>query len=114
MLVANGLTFQVDLPCSGIRAINCLTAFSAVLAYMARTSKIGRAAIFLAAIPIAFAANVLRVFVVIAAANIDDLKPDVMRLHDASGPIVFLMALAVVLLIKRRFECSWRDDAVPT
>lgn len=114
MLLANGLTFEVDLPCSGIRAINCLTAFSAVLAYMARTSYIGRGAIFLAAIPVAFAANVLRVFVVIAVANIDSLRPDVMRFHDASGPVVFLLALATVMLVKRRFECSWRDDAVPT
>jgi exosortase len=113
MLLANGLTFEVDLPCSGIRAINCLTAFSAVLAYMARTSFTGRAAIFLAAIPVAFAANVLRVFVVIAVANVDSLKPDVMRFHDASGPVVFLLALAVVMLVKRRFECTWRDDAVP-
>lgn len=113
MLLANGLTFEVDLPCSGIRSINCLTAFSAVLAYMARTSVAGRAGIFLAAIPVAFAANVLRVFVVIVVANVDALKTDVMRFHDASGPIVFLMALAIVMLVKRRFECSWRDDVVP-
>jgi exosortase len=114
MLLANGLTFEVDLPCSGIRAINCLTAFSAVLAYMARTSLVGRLAIFLAAIPVAFAANVLRVFVVIVVANVESLKPDVMRFHDASGPVMFLLALAVVMLVKRRFECSWRDDVVPT
>jgi exosortase len=112
-LYANGLTFQVDLPCSGIRAINCLTAFSAVLAYTARTSRIGRASIVLAAVPIAFAANVLRVLVVIVVANIDSLRQDVMQFHDASGPIVFVMALAVVMLLKRRFECSWRDEICP-
>ena len=114
MLLANGLTFEVDLPCSGIRAINCLTAFSAVLAYLARTKPIGRLGIFLAAIPVAFAANVLRVFVVIVAANVDAMKPDVMKFHDASGPVVFLLALAVVMFVKRRFECSLRDGAVPT
>lgn len=112
MLLANGLTFEVDLPCSGIRAINCLTAFSAVLAYVARTSYLGRAGIFLAAIPVAFAANVLRVMVVIVIANIDSLQSDVMTFHDASGPVMFLLALAVVLLVKRRFECLWRDDAI--
>ena len=113
MLFANGLKFEVDLPCSGIRAINCLTAFSAVLAYLARTSPLGRALIFLAAVPVAFAANVLRVLVVIVVANIDSLKADVMSFHDASGPVMFLLALGVVLLLKRRFECSWRDDVVP-
>lgn len=112
-LYANGLTFQVDLPCSGIRAINCLTAFSAVLAYTARTSPVGRASIFLAAVPVAFAANVLRVLVVIVVANIDSVSQDVMRFHDASGPIVFAMALTVVILLKRRFECSWRDETCP-
>lgn len=114
MLLANGLQFEVDLPCSGIRAINCLTAFSAVLAYLARASAVGKSLIFLAAIPVAFAANVLRVMVVIVVANVDSLKADVMQFHDASGPVVFLLALAIVMLVKRRFECSWRDDALLT
>jgi len=113
MLFANGLTFEVDLPCSGIRAINCLTAFSAVLAYMAHTSRLGRSAIFLAAVPLAFAANVLRVLIVIIVANIDAVRPDVMRFHDVSGPVLFLMALAIVILVKRRFECSWRRKNCP-
>lgn len=114
MLTANGLSFEVDLPCSGIRAINCLTAFSAVLAYMARTSRFGRGVIFLMAIPVAFAANVLRVMVVVVVANIDSLKDNVMQFHDASGPIVFVLALTVVILVKRRFECSLRDETCPT
>jgi len=113
-LLANGLTFEVDLPCSGIRAINCLTAFSAVLAYMARTSSVGRAAIFAAAIPLAFAANVLRVLIVIVVANIDSVQSSVMRFHDFSGPVVFVMALGVVILLKRRFECTWRDGKCAT
>lgn len=114
MLRANGLTFEVDLPCSGIRAINCLTAFAAVLAYLAKTSNIGRAAIFLMAIPIAFLENVFRVLIVVIVANIDFLKDDVMKFHDASGPVVFMLALALVILVKRRFECSWRDETCPT
>ena len=113
MLLANGLSFEVDLPCSGIRAINCLTAFSAVLAYMARTSRIGRGTIFLSAVPVAFAANVLRVLVVIVVANIDSLKDNVMKFHDASGPIVFMLALLVVIQVKRRFECKWREETCP-
>jgi exosortase/archaeosortase family protein len=114
MLLANGLSFEVDLPCSGIRAINCLTAFSAVLAYTARTTNIARVAIFLVAVPLAFAANVLRVMIVIVVANIDSVQRDVMRFHDFSGPVVFVMALAVVILLKRRFECSWRDGKCAT
>lgn len=114
LLYANGLRFEVDLPCSGIRAINCLTAFSAVLAYMARTTWVGRGTIFLAAVPVAFIANVLRVLIVIVVANIDAVKPDVMRFHDASGPVVFVMALMVVILVKRRFECTWRGKACPS
>ena len=110
ILLANGLKFEVDLPCSGIRAINCLTAFSAVIAYMARTGKLGKAVIFLAAVPLAFAANVLRVLIVIVVANIDSVKDSVMRFHDASGPVVFMLALMVVILIKRRFECKRRDE----
>lgn len=109
LLLANGMRFEVDLPCSGIRAINCLTAFSAVLAYLARTRAAARVAIFLAAVPLAFAANVLRVLVVIVVANIDAIQHDVMRFHDLSGPVVFVMALSVVILLKRRFESVWRD-----
>jgi len=114
MLQANGLTFEVDLPCSGIRAINCLSAFSAVLAYLARTSLLKRMAIFLAAVPLAFAANVLRVLVVVVVANIDSLQHDVMRFHDFSGPVVFVMALAVVIFMKRRFESRWHDGKCAT
>ena len=114
MLLANGLRFEVDLPCSGIRAINCLTAFSAVIACMARTTRLGKAVIFLAAVPVAFAANVLRVLIVIVVANIDSVKDDVMRFHDASGPIVFMLALMVVIIIKRRFECKRREETCPT
>lgn len=114
ILLANGMRFEVDLPCSGIRAINCLTAFSAVLAYLARTSNIARTVIFLAAVPLAFAANVLRVLVVIVVANIDAIQQDVMRFHDLSGPVVFVMALSVVILLKRRFENTWRDGKCAT
>ena len=114
MLLANGLAFEVDLPCSGIRAINCLTAFSAVLAYLARTTNLARVGIFLAAVPLAFAANVLRVLVVVVVANIDSIQHDVMRFHDFSGPVVFVMALAIVLWLKRRFECRWRDGKCAT
>ncbi len=114
MLQANGMHFEVDLPCSGIRAINCLTAFSAVLAYLARTSNTARMAIFAAAVPVAFAANVLRVLIVVIVANIDSVQRDVMRFHDFSGPVVFVMALAVVILLKRRFEGTWRDGKCAT
>ncbi len=114
MLIANGLTFEVDLPCSGIRAINCLTAFSSVLAYLARASNAARAVIFLAAVPLAFAANVLRVMIVIVVANIDALQDDVMQFHDISGPIVFVIALSVVILLKRRFENTWCEKKCAT
>lgn len=113
MFLTNGMTFSVDVPCSGIRAINAMAAFTAVLAYLTSASLPRRILIFALALPVAFAGNVLRVFGVVAAANVGIAKVEVMRFHDISGPLVFLLAVGLVLLVKRRLECSFQKDTCP-
>ena len=113
-ILINGMTFAVDVPCSGIRAINALVTLGALLGYFANTTIFRRIALFALAVPVAFAANVSRVFGVIAVANAISVKADVMKFHDMSGPVFFLFALSLMILVKRRFECSLPRDTCPT
>lgn len=113
-ILINGMTFAVDVPCSGIRAINALATLGAVLAYFANTTLIKKFVLFALSIPVAFAANVSRVFGVITVANFISVKADVMKFHDMSGPFFFLVALFLMILVKRRFECSLQSDTCPT
>ncbi len=102
ILHLDACSLEVASACSGVRSLVTLLALAAILAegslagLATPRSKVGKAALFLSAIPVAVLVNALRVtsaaFLASAAG-----KDAVDRFHDASGLVMFAAAFALLL-----------------
>ncbi len=99
-------SLEVAHACSGLRSLVTLLATSAVLAEGSLLpggprTWISRLLLFVSAIPVAVAVNALRVAGTVAAA--DRIGPDVASgpVHDASGLVMFAVAIGLLLLLRR-------------
>lgn len=81
-------------PCSGLSSLIALTALGALYAYLAKMSKTRKIILFLLSIPIAFAANILRIVLLLLVGFAYDAKI-------ATGPFVhgFLVFLLYIFAI---------------
>lgn len=85
--------------CSGLRSLTSLIALTGIFAYLAPFTMLKKWILFLSAIPIAVAVNVIRL--TITAAMAFYIGPETAHgfLHDMSGLIIFAGALALVYLV---------------
>lgn len=99
-----GYDFQVAQACSGLSSLVALIGVTAVFAYITRLPLKFKWVLFFLALPIALAANVVRITTIAlvgyewgpyAATNI---------YHDWSSPILFLSAIGILFLINGGFE----------
>jgi exosortase len=117
-VVVNGN--QVSLPnanlvvgaqCSGVRSIIALFTLVAVFIYVLRGPMWGKAALTLAAIPIAVLGNIFRVASLLLVANVWGAEVGFTFYHDYSGIVFFLTAFGALLLLSRVVGCrEIRDD----
>ncbi len=103
---------QVEGPCSGMRSLFALMLVGALFSYFRQPSLQRRLLLFLAAIPLAVLANIVRILILVAASAAfgqefavgSDLQ-EVSTFHFLSGIAVFVVALAglqaISLLINR-------------
>ncbi|MBU5613491.1 exosortase A [Geomonas azotofigens] len=96
MLYFVGTQLEVAEACSGVRSIMSLTMLGTIFAYMSRTGWGRRIALVLAAIPIAMAANILRITGTGVLANFYGDRVARGFLHEFSGLVVFAFGLAVL------------------
>jgi exosortase len=94
-------SFTVAVPCSGMNSLVALMALAALLAYLARGAMWRRVTLFVAGIPIALAANVARIVVILLIATFAGAKAAEGFFHGASGVVVFMFALAGLLVVVR-------------
>lgn len=90
--------------CSGLRSIIALCALVAAYAYLAHTSNWRRWILFLFAIPIAIAGNVVRVTSLVIIASMFGSDKALHIAHDYSGYIVFIVAVLLMVAISRQLE----------
>lgn len=92
---------SVDTPCSGLRSLITFLALGYLFAYFLNGSATKKIALFLTAIPIAFASNYLRVILLSLVAFVygADAATNVL-LHDFSGIIVFIAGFILLTAVR--------------
>lgn len=103
-----GLTqFQVIDACNGLRYILPLLTLSILLAAFGNRPFWKRLLLVASAVPVAIAANVLRIAGAGVLASLWDINIAVGFFHSFSGFFVFFFGLSVMLLIRRILMGSW-------
>jgi len=99
-------TFTVGIPCGGLRSIIAIITLVVLLAYITEGRAWARLLVLLAAIPIALAANTLRITLLFAVANVWGEGAGLEYFHTWSSPVLFLCAFALVLALAKLVGCS--------
>jgi exosortase len=94
-------TFEVVQACSGLRSIMALLTLGAVFGYFSLKSNIPRTILFVSAIPIAIAVNILRVFAMVAALHFLGIDLTLGTPHTILGIVLFGMAVAIFVLLRK-------------
>ncbi len=102
----SGSAFVVAAPCSGLNSIVSLLVLTAVLTYVVRGSPLAKATLLGAAVPIAMAANLFRVSSLLSIAHFFGAEAGMTYFHNLSSPILFLVALALLVGVGKAVGCS--------
>jgi exosortase len=94
-------TFQVVQACSGLRSIMTMLTLGAVLAYLTLRSNFLRSILFVLAVPIAIAVNILRVFLLVVAFQFLGIDLSEGTPHTLLGLAVFVIAVGLFLLTRK-------------
>jgi len=86
-LFGDGYSFNVDVPCSGIRSLQALTALTAIYAYLTQSGLVRKWLLFLSAFPLAVIGNMARVISVVLVAEGFDAEFASGTYHDMSGGV---------------------------
>ncbi|MGH7492065.1 MAG: exosortase/archaeosortase family protein [bacterium] len=93
----SGFSMEVIEACSGLRSMMILSALAALLAYMSNLPSGLRWILFMAAVPLAVIANVLRLIVIAALGIFWNTEAAQGILHEGSGILVFLCGLFLLV-----------------
>jgi exosortase len=99
-------TFTVGIPCGGLRSVIAIITLATLWAYIVKGAWWARALVFLAAIPIALAANTLRITLLFAIASVWGAQVGLDYFHSWSSPVLFLSAFLLLLGFARVVRCS--------
>ena len=112
-LVRSGMTIhmasgslRIADPCSGLRSLIALVALGALFAYFTRASLWKRLVLFLSAVPLAVIANIVRIALLCAVANVSGIDTALGFFHKFSGLLLFLIALGGLALVRRLLRCD--------
>lgn len=91
---------RVENPCSGLRSLIALLATGAAFAFFQPGGFWRRAPLAVAAIPIAVAANAVRLTALILVAHYGDVEQATGAFHDWSGHAIYVVALLGLLAVR--------------
>ena len=101
VLYLTGGELRVENPCSGLRSLIALLATGAVFAWLQPGGGWRRPVLLLAAIPMAVIANAVRLTAILLVAHYDGVAKATGPFHDATGWVVFAVALLGLLGVRR-------------
>lgn len=98
-------------PCSGLSSLISLTALGALYAYLVRTSRIKKIILFFLSIPVALAANIFRIVLLLLIAFAYDMKVATGRfVHDFLAFLLYVFAIAGLLMVGRILSWSKKNQ----
>ena len=103
-----GFDFQVAQACSGMSSLVALVGVAAVFVYISRIPTGLKWVLLLLALPVALAANVVRITAIALVGYQWGPEAATSLFHDWSSPILFLAALCMLFAINRGLE--WLYD----
>jgi exosortase len=99
-------TIIVGAPCSGLRSLVTMVTVAVGWVYLVEGRLAAKALMLASVVPLVALANVLRIAVLLAAAVLFGQEVALTYYHDWSSPILFLMALGLLLILGRALGCS--------
>ncbi len=109
LIVADG-AMTVGAPCSGLRSLVALLTLALVIAGTLEGPLNRRTLIVLAAVPIAFVANGVRLVGLIWIAAVMGVDHGLGFFHGPSSPVLFLASAAGLVVIGRALGCDFAFD----
>ncbi len=104
-------TFEVAIPCSGLKSMIAMTALAALFAHLLIAPRWKKLLLFAVAVPVALLANTVRIFVTVVLGT--TLGPAMAEgfFHSVSGILVFMLGLAGLFGAGRLLGClQLRED----
>jgi len=111
---AGGFSFDVADACSGLRSLLAMTALTAAYAYLTQRTFVCRWLLFLSAVPLAMAGNIVRVLTIALVAEGLGMDTAMRVYHDYSGFLVFIVAVLLMLGVGellRKLSPAAEDEA---
>jgi exosortase len=96
---------QVGAPCSGLRSIVALLTLVVLFVYIIRGPGPARAALIILAVPIAIAANIVRVTALLVIADRWGREAALRYFHDYSSPVLFVIAFGLLIALSWALRC---------
>ncbi len=99
-------TFEVAIPCSGLKSSIAMTALAALMAYLLEGPVWGRLVVLVAGIPMALIGNTVRILLTLVLARSVGPKAAEGFFHTVSGLVVFGVAFAGLMAVARVVKCQ--------
>lgn len=110
-IVLPNTTIVVGAPCSGLRSLVTMVTVGVGWVYLVEGKLAAKGLMLASVIPLVIVSNILRIAILLAVAVLFGEEPALTYYHDWSSPILFLMALALLLGLGKALGCSRiRDD----
>ncbi len=106
-------SLRVANPCSGLRSLIALVALGALFAYLSHGPVWKRLVLFLSAVPLAVAANIVRIAALCVVASVWGIDAALGFFHDFSGLLLFVMAFLGLVVVRKllRTDASGEEAA---
>jgi exosortase len=104
-----GFQFDVADPCSGLRSLVVMTALAAPYAYFTQKTPGRQWTLFIAAVPLAAMANILRIVTIAVVAEVFGQENAMKLYHDFSGYLVFIIATLLLAGTGRLLEIPFKE-----
>jgi exosortase len=110
VIILPAMTLEVADACSGIRSLMSLATLAVIYGYLMERKIVVRVVLALAALPIAVAANSLRV--VITGLLVQYWDPDKAQgfFHEFQGWLMFVASLVMLYLLHRLIRIFWPEE----